>query len=162
VWIFLTTVLLQILRTKDKVAAMQLTFILILGGGIVDVSTGPWPIQLQDVLPFFTLVILIALLHPARHESLQFGRPGNPELLALVGLATVPLLIYIVNQLNLQLTLGDEHAQFLHYSGMITTAISILMVGLLAAFKTPGWRIPAWAAGLIAVFLGLSSAVFPE
>jgi hypothetical protein len=33
--------------------------------------------------------------------------------------------------------------------------------GLLAAFQTRGWRIPAWCAGTAAMVFGLASMVFP-
>jgi hypothetical protein len=45
---------------------------------------------------------------------------------------------------------------------MVTVPVVVIAVGVLAGFKTVGWRIPAWGAGFVAVFFGLTSVVFPE
>jgi hypothetical protein len=50
----------------------------------------------------------------------------------------------------------------LRLSTMAALAIAILLVALLAAARTRGWRIPAWSAGMAAVVVGLASAIFPD
>lgn len=44
---------------------------------------------------------------------------------------------------------------------VVLLAIAILLVGLLASFKITGWSIPAWGAGFLLLYLGLTSVVFP-
>jgi hypothetical protein len=44
---------------------------------------------------------------------------------------------------------------------MAAMAIGIVLTGLLAAFQTRGWRIPAWCAGTAAMVFGATSMVFP-
>jgi len=53
-----------------------------------------------------------------------------------------------------------HHVQRL--SWMAALAIAIVLVGLLAALRTRGWRIPAWSAGTAAAVFGLASIVFPD
>jgi hypothetical protein len=44
---------------------------------------------------------------------------------------------------------------------MAALAIAVVLTGLLAAFQTKGWRIPAWCAGTASMVFGLASVVFP-
>ncbi len=50
---------------------------------------------------------------------------------------------------------GDRLAE------MAALALAIVLVGILAALKTPGWRVAARSAGASAVILGLLSIVLP-
>jgi hypothetical protein len=161
--VMLAGILLQFHKPERKVAALQMVILLLFGSMIGEIIEGSF-IALHHYLAFLQFSVFIggiALLHPARQEILRFGRPGNPELLALVGVAAAPLLIYAVNQWSLQLAAGiDEVASTQRYSVMAYSAVDILLLGLLAGFKTTGWRIPAWGAGFIAIVLGLPSVVF--
>lgn len=158
-WLLIAGMLLQLHRPADKVAALQMANLVIIVSIVVSLVAGTF-------FPITVLFLLFtagaALLHPRRREMLRFGRLGHPELLALVMVAAVPLLIYTANQIDLQLNApaGDEHAEFAHYAGMANVALTLLLVGLLASFKTPGWRIPAWGAGFVAIVFGLTSVVF--
>jgi hypothetical protein len=162
--LMLAGIMLQFHKPERKVAAMQMVMLLLFGSMMGEIIDGSF-VALHHYLAylqFFVFIGAIALLHPARQEMLRFGRPGNPELLALVGVAALPLLIYAVGQWDLQLAGGiDEVASYQLYSAMAYSAIDILLLGLLAGFKTTGWRIPAWGAGFIAIVLGLPSVVFP-
>ncbi|MGH9857438.1 MAG: hypothetical protein ACRD4B_06295, partial [Acidobacteriota bacterium] len=54
------------------------------------------------------------------------------------------------------------HATAGHYRNMAALSLIVILTGLLASFRLPGWRFAAWIAGLLAVFLGLASVVLPE
>jgi hypothetical protein len=49
-----------------------------------------------------------------------------------------------------------------HWSAMAAFAVGIASLGALAALKLPGWRVPAWGAGLAAVIYGVVSLAYPE
>lgn len=159
-WLLLAGMLLQLQRPEGKVAALQMANLVAISSIIVSLVAGTF---FPGTLLFLLFTVAAAWLHPRRQEMLRFGRPWHPELLALVAVGSVPLLIYARNQIGIQLSapVGDEHAQFTHYAAMANVAITLLLVGLLASFRTTGWRIPAWGAGFVAIVLGLTSVVFP-
>jgi hypothetical protein len=45
---------------------------------------------------------------------------------------------------------------------MAAVAIAVVLLGLLAAARTQGWRLPAWSAGTAAIIVGLASCVLPD
>jgi hypothetical protein len=159
-WLVLAGMLLQLNRPERKIAALQMTNLVVLVSIVVSLVAGTF---FPPIILFLLFTAGAAWLHPRREEMLRLGRLGNPELLALVALAAVPLTFYAADQLSLQrgAGAGDSHAEFGHYAGMGALAITILLVAMLASFKTNGWRIPAWGAGFLAIFFGLTSGVFP-
>ena len=159
-WVILAGVLLQFHHPERKVAGVQMANVAVMTSLVVNIVTGTF---FPGTLLFLLFVLVVAWLHPKRGEMLRFRRIGQPELLALVAVAAVPLLLYATNQASLQLgpAAADAHGQFSHYATMANVAITVLLLGLLASFGTTGWRIPAWGAGFVAIVLGLTSVVFP-
>jgi hypothetical protein len=159
-WLVLAGMLVQLNRPERKIAALQMTNLVVLVSIVVSLVAGTF---FPPTLLFLLFTAGAAWLHPRREEMLRLGRLGNPELLALAALAAVPLAIYSAGQISLQrgAAAGDSHAAFAHYAGAGVLAITILLVALLASFKTTGWRIPARGAGFLAIFFGLTSMVFP-
>ncbi|MGH2786387.1 MAG: hypothetical protein ACRDJV_00575 [Actinomycetota bacterium] len=49
-----------------------------------------------------------------------------------------------------------------HWSAMAAFAVGIATLGAPAALRLPGWRVPAWGAGLAAVIYGVVSLAYPE
>ncbi|HEX9721800.1 MAG TPA: hypothetical protein VGA53_00905 [Candidatus Paceibacterota bacterium] len=56
----------------------------------------------------------------------------------------------------------QEHAAQGHYRNMAAFSFIILLVGLLASFRPRGWRLAAWVAGFLPIFLGTASIVLPN
>lgn len=158
-WLILAGMLLQLHHPERKVAALQMANLVIFSTIVVSLVAGTF--SFPSII-FLVFTVTAAYLHPKRQEMLRFGRPGLPELLALVALAAVPLIIYAVNHINLQWIAVDEHAELTHYGMMANMAVTLILVGLLASFKTIGWPVPAWGAGFLAIVFGLTSVVFPE
>ncbi|WP_416838933.1 hypothetical protein [Haloferax sp. DFSO52] len=157
VWIVILSVASQLYRPLKRVALMQAAFALItllLIGTIV--GGGP----VQEVLPFFVLIGLMSLFHPAGGEMLSFGDDYSPALLGLVAVAAIPVLAFAVNQFTLQGS-GDVHSLLGHYMEMTTMAIGLLLLGLVASAGATGHRFVAWLTAGLAIYFGVLSLVFP-
>lgn len=107
---------------------------------------------------------LIALgLHPAGRDffgSFRVSR-ANRMMGALVVVAAVPLLLLAATNLRPQISVADDHAAAGHYGFMAAFSLTIIGVGLLASLRPDGWRLTAWAAGLLPALLGLVSLIYP-
>ena len=154
-------VLLQLHAPERKIAGVQQAALvipaLLIGSAVASDS--------QNVVPALILIptvgILLAL-HPAREQFLRRGAALSPTLLAITVLGAIPLVAYALGQgaQARALTGPPHHVQRL--STMAALAIAIVLTGLLAAFKTRGWRIPAESAGTAAIVFGLASLAFPD
>jgi uncharacterized transporter YbjL len=107
---------------------------------------------------------LIALgLHPAGHDFFGSFRvsPANRVMVALVVVAAVPLLLLAASNIELQVSVADDHAAAGHYGFMAAFGLTVGGVGLLASLRPDGWRLTAWVAGLLPALLGFVSLVYP-
>ena len=107
---------------------------------------------------------LIALgLHPAGHDffgSFRVAR-ANRVMVALVVVTAVPLLLLAASNIELQVSVADDHAAAGHYGFMAAFGLTVGGVGLLASLRPDGWRLTAWVAGLLPALLGFVSLVYP-
>ena len=119
----------------------------------------------QNVVVALLLVpalgILLAL-HPARSEFLTRGAGLSPKLLVIAALGAIPLSAYALDMGAEARDLAGPPHHIQRLSTMAAMAIAVVLVGVLAALRTQGWRIPAWSAGTAAVVFGLASVVFPD
>ncbi|WP_410765436.1 hypothetical protein [Haloferax sp. DFSO60] len=157
IWVMVLGVAAQLYRPLKRAALLQVSFgvvTLVLLGTVL--GGGP----IEEVIPFFVLIGLMTLLHPAGLNVLSSGDDYSPVLLGLVGVAAVPVLAFAVNQALLQGS-GDVHALAGHYSEMVVMSISLLMMGLIASAGASGHRLVAWLTGGLAVYFGSLSIAFP-
>lgn len=159
-------VLAQLRRPEQNVAAMTMALIpaatLLLAAILTD--------QMDRVFKFHPLryaaaaTAVTALLHPtgrAFFRSFRRSRISWP-LLALVGVAAAPLVSFASTNLTLQRTVVDEHRFIGHYGFMAALSYAMLGVGLLASLRPDGWRLPAWAAGILPSAVAGTSLVSPD
>jgi hypothetical protein len=85
-WLILAGMLLQLHHPERKVAALQMVNLVIFSTIVVSLVAGTF--SFPSII-FLVFTVTAAYLHPKRQEMLRFGRPGLPELLALVALAAV-------------------------------------------------------------------------
>jgi hypothetical protein len=104
--------------------------------------------------------ILLAL-HPARGEFLRAGA-FSPALLTITVLGAIPLTAYALDMGAFARDLAGPPHHVQRLSTMAAMAIAIVLTGLLAAFRTQGWRIPAWSTGTAAIVFGLATTIFPD
>jgi hypothetical protein len=107
---------------------------------------------------------LIAMgLHPAGRDFFRSFRVSgaNRVMVTLVVVAAVPLLLYAVTNIGLQVSGADDHAAAGHYGFMAAFSFTIIGTGLLASLRADGWRLTAWVAGLLPALLGLVSLIYP-
>jgi hypothetical protein len=110
------------------------------------------------------VTLVAALLHPAGRDffrSFSVSRV-NWVMLALVGIAAVPLLSFASTNIRQQQTVLDDHAGLGHYAFMAAFSFSVIGVGLLASLRPDGWRLTAWVTGLLTALLGLTSILYPD
>lgn len=161
IWLALIGLVLQLYDPADRVTAVVVPVLVMGPLAVLAVTTGS-SIAMLPIL--FTVVgLVVAALHPAGRSILRVDRVEDVDarLLGLLVVAAVPLLAYAGDQLVTQYTVADEHAALVHYGGMAVLAVLILLFGLLAAVRRRDWRFAAWSAGVLAVYLGASSAAFP-
>ena len=103
------------------------------------------------------------ILHPAGRTLLgvNLSIPDNRVLGGLLVVAAVPLGWYAINELILQVTVADSHTELVHYGGMAVAAMFILGMGVLGTIRDRDRRFAAWAAGILAAYVGVSAIVYP-
>jgi hypothetical protein len=160
--------LVQLRRPLENVAAMLMALIPWAGLALTLVFTlvfasntsvlnSPW------VFPAAATVIAM-LVHPAGADffrSFTVSRV-NRVMLALAGVAAVPLLVFAIRNLGFQGTVLDVHAAPGHYGFMAAFALTVIGVSLLASLRPDGWRLTAWVAGLLPALLGVTSLAYPD
>jgi hypothetical protein len=107
---------------------------------------------------------MTALLHPTGRHFLRSFRIARVDwmMLALVGIAAVPLLAFASTNIRLQGTAGDDHAFLGHYGFMAAFSFTVIGVGVLASLRPDGWRLTAWVVGLLPAIVGVTSVLYPD
>jgi hypothetical protein len=107
---------------------------------------------------------MTALLHPTGRQffrSFLLSRI-NWVLLALVGVAAVPLISFASTNIRLQGTVPDEHLFLGHYGFMAAFSFTVIGVGILASLRAEGWRLTAWVAGIVPTVVGVTSVLYRD
>jgi hypothetical protein len=113
------------------------------------------------LIPIVALAILLAV-HPAGTTLMKGQRSPRPVLATLAVAGAIPLTWFALTAARLQRTgfPSDPHVKQSHWTIMASMALAIVLVGLLASMRLPGWRVSAWCAGAGASLYGLASVVF--
>jgi hypothetical protein len=154
-------VLVQLRASERKIAGVQQATL----GSLALLISAPLASDTQNVVPgliILTAIAVLVALHSARSEFFRPGTRFSPALAAIAVLGAVPFTAYALSMAAQarELVATPHHIQRL--ATMAAMAIAVVLTGLLAAFQTRGWRIPAWCAGAAAMVFGLASVVFPS
>lgn len=109
---------------------------------------------------FGVVVLLLGLLHPARRAVWRTGSEGiSPVLVPFALLMAAPCTLYAIQLFDRSRELGLD-GPFLNGIGL--TALSVPLLGLVAALRAPGWRLPLWVTGgTLALLVGAGAAADP-
>lgn len=156
--VFLLGLFAQAYRPTDRVASMWGAFltILVISIGTVGYGVG----RPEEVLTFLILAGIALIAHPAGRGLLRRGDSFSPAMLALVVIAAVPLVAFMVNQFGLSANTLDSHASEGHYVAMAGLAFTPIAYGAFAAVGFAGWRLAAWLAAIPMAYYGLMSVSF--
>lgn len=121
------------------------------------VERNPW-------YPLAVVTVITTLLHPAGRDVFRSFSLSQVSwlMLALVGVAAVPLLAFASTNIRLQSTVTDGHAGMGHYGFMAAFSYTVIGAGVLAGLRPGGWRLTAWVTGLLPVLLGLTSLLYSD
>ncbi len=158
--------LAQLRRPSRNVAGMVMAMVSFIALVLAAVLLGEFEIVVRRT-PFrliAAVTAVAALLHPAgRHFFRSFRLRGlNRMMLALVGVAAVPLLAFASTNIRLQGTVRDDHFFQGHYAFMAAFGFTVIGVGVLASLRAEGWRLTAWIAGILPAVVGASSLLYPN
>lgn len=161
IWVFGLAMLVQLYRPQHRITTMQMALLLPIIGLIDFVPQLVLGLFDPMLLIFFAPVFVAVALHPARDEVLsreQLSRDAvTRPLLGLAAIALVPVGLYAIGQLTLQMTLTDEHAAASHYSGIAFYGVLIVVYASLASLGGQSRRAAAYAAAFLAfVFAAIS------
>jgi hypothetical protein len=112
------------------------------------------------------VLLILTLLSPTRSELLRFGSP-TIALLSLAVLGAIPAAIYAWDNARIQLQVDPSmdmtgHWSGHHWSGIAGSALALVVVGVILAFRSPADRMWIWAGGLAAMLFGLAGIIFSD
>lgn len=162
-WALVVSLVIQLRKPERRVAPMLWLVISAVAGTIVFGLSGTLGEWLREEILFVLLPIgMVASLHPKRGEF--FGLPVFDRPMGyLAAAATIPWLVYVVDNAGLQLAnaAGDAHAEMEHWALAALLGIMISAAAFLGSSDHRGWRLSAWiAVGATGIF-GVHSLVFP-
>lgn len=105
------------------------------------------------------LVAILAAAYPQPRSLLHVSRSGSLSypLLAITVVAAIFLAPVMARELNYQMlgmTEHDVHAMNYHWLTSVVLALLLLLAGVLAATKQPGWYVLGFIAGITFLYLG--------
>jgi hypothetical protein len=159
--IITTGIVVQVRAPERKIAGVQQA---LLGAAALLISA-PLASDPQNLTPGLVLLGALGILIGLHSDRRALIRPGSRFSVTLASTAVVgaiPLLGYaLAMAAQARELIGPPH-HVQRLTTMAALAIAIILVGLLAAFRTRGWLIPARSAGAATVVFGLASIVFPS
>jgi len=153
-------ILVQVRAPERKAAGVQQAVL----GILALLVSAPITSDPQNLVPGIVLLAavgVLVILHPARGELIRPGSGFSAPLASIIVLAATPIVGYVLSMAAQARDLVGPPHHIQRLSTMAAMAIAIILVGLLAAFRTSGWRISAWSAGAAAAVFGLGSVAFP-
>jgi hypothetical protein len=130
---------------------------------ILALGIAPFSIPVLGLLP---LAGLLVLTYPKPRALFSFSLQGRMSiaLLAITAPLAVILVPIIQQEIHYQIigmTENDAHAQLLHWIGSALLYVLLILAGVLASTKRPGWKRLGIITGLTYCFLGVIGLIVP-
>ena len=155
--------LAQLRFPERRIAGVQQTSVVALALAVAGAAGESWWYLVLAAGVAGASAVLLTL-HPARQSFRARGTP-DPTMLALAAIAAGPALIYAWRMASAQrrdLPPADAVSNGLHHWTVLAAlALLVLLLVLLAALRTSGWRIPAISAPLAAGAWAISCLLAP-
>ena len=145
-------VLVQLRSTTRNFAGLvQASIAALILSVIITITTG---------LELFTLLYLAPLatvvwLHPGRQPFMKYKLQPHRNMVIMMGLISFSLLWGFVKEYDKAANEVFFHKS--HWAGMAAFALTLLIVGYLAAFRVHGWPLLAWTTGASVGLYGVLS-----
>lgn len=163
--------LTQLRRPVRNVAGLIMALLPWFALGLVFLLSEYWVprgtlFQMYATAVFGGFTLSAVLLHPRGRNLLRsFGAAQvDRAMVAMVLVAAVPVLSLASLNVDRQRTVDSAniHWQIGHYGFMAAVSFTMVGLGLLASLRPVGWRVAAWAAGILPGLLGLASLIYPD
>jgi hypothetical protein len=130
---------------------------------ILALGIAPFSMPVLGLLP---LAGLLMLTYPKPRALFSFSHQGRMSiaLLAITAPLAVILVPIIQQEIHFQIigmTENDAHAQLLHWIGSALLYVLLILAGVLASTKRPGWKRLGIVTGLTYCFLGVIGLIVP-
>ena len=152
--------LLLVWRPRQQVVLMQ--YLLVSGALLAAIIA---PVHRMDVVPVIIVLAVLTVLYPgirglaARLTLRHLSRP----LMALTLVVSPFLLRESARLVWWQIHgVGGDHATAGHWIAAATIPLTLIVAGLLAATRGPGWRVVGTIAGLSFLYLGAAAIALPR
>ena len=116
---------------------------------------------------FLLLAGVFALAYPDRRALLSFKLKGRISIALL--LLTLVFAVFLDPVINKEvyyqiigMTNSDAHALELHWIGSALLMVLLIVAGLMASTKRPGWKILGFITGEVYLFLGVITMIVPN
>jgi F0F1-type ATP synthase assembly protein I len=158
------SLLAQLRRPERRIAGMQQLVVVASALALAGAAGGQWR-YLALAGGIACGCGLLLALHPAWRTFLDRGQRWEPMLLGLAAVAAVPAVFYARRMVSAQrrhLPPSDAVSNGLHHwTVMATLALLVLLLAVLAAARTSGWRIPAVSASIATGAWAISCLLAP-
>jgi len=159
--IFVALPLLILAWRRDDMALLQMLGVAALATVIGSLLALDWGFLVYVLILAVPVAVLLAISNGWRRFRMR-GLGIAPELLIAAVVAAPFWGAFAITMARLQRAgpPNDPHVEMHHWTGMAIMAIGVVLMGVLASERTPGWRIVGWLTGLGSIVYGIASIVF--
>jgi hypothetical protein len=153
--------LAQLRAPRRNVAGQLMAMVPLAALFLAAAPTNTWVLT-PPLLLVGATTVLATMFHPIGDPLRAFAKARfDRPMLALTGVAAVPLLAFAWTNMVLQRAGLSEHAVMGHYGDMAAFSFMVIGVGILSSLRPDGWRLTAWVAGGLPAALAVASLLNP-